>query len=119
MERLRPSPSVRHLGLLGKFQQLFQMHRDGVAEENLRSNLRDVDSAFQHRPSIVTNLEKLLAASKQRSTTSRSFCNRADVQAFQRAKQNGTSVPLTRPAIESNEIDLTKLIRETSASQDG
>jgi hypothetical protein len=110
------------------FQNLFNLHREFAFDEVI-INERRIAESFQYRPSLLPNIEKLrfsphstitnneknrltFAATPTPKTfipTSTSFSNRADIEAFQHKKESIQS-------IESNEIDLTKLIRETYAN---
>jgi hypothetical protein len=110
------------------FQNLFNLHREFAFDEIL-INERQIAELFQYRPSLLPNIEKLRFSThsmiinneKNRLTfaatptpktfipISTSFSNRADIEAFQQKKES------IQP-IESNEIDLTKLIRETNAN---
>jgi hypothetical protein len=118
------------LGLFKMFQDLFHLHRESAFDEVLRNEHR-LAEAFQYRPSLLPNIEKLRLSTHSMLTNidknhltfaatptpktlipiSTSFSNRADIEAFQKRKE-----PIRRSPIESNEIDLTKLIRETYAN---
>ena len=114
------------LGLFKMFQNLFNLHREFAFDEVLYSE-RQIAESFQYRPSLLPNIEKIrfpihsvtanrltFAATPTPKTflttpvRSTSFSNRADIEAFQKKKQSVLPKP-----IESNEIDLTKFIRET------
>ncbi|CAF3205443.1 unnamed protein product [Rotaria socialis] len=127
--------------LFKMFQNLFNLHRQG-AFERVRISEHQIAESFQYRPSVLANIEKLrlpmnsitssssIHSEKNHATftatptpntslatpvRSTSFSNRADIQAFQQ-KKNPVSLKIL-PAIESNEIDLTKLIRETNQNK--
>jgi len=111
------------------FQNLFNLHREFAFDEIL-INERQIAELFQYRPSLLPNIEKLRFSThsmiinneKNRLTfaatptpktfipITTSFSNRADIEAFQQKKE---SIQTIKSPIESNEIDLTKLIRET------
>lgn len=113
-----------YLGLFKMFQKLFILHRE-FAFNDVLINERQIAESFQYRPSLVPNIEKLrffkhsviTNNEKTRLTFSptptpkivlpahTSFSNRADIEAFQQKKE-----PIQ--TIESNEIDLTKFIRD-------
>jgi hypothetical protein len=115
------------------FQNLFNLHREFAFDEVLINELQIAES-FQYRPSLLPNIEKIsfptqsvitnidknrlsFAATPTPKTLlptpvrSTSFSNRADIEAFQQKKEPIPSK--TIQPIESNEIDLTKFIRET------
>jgi len=104
--------------LFSKFQDALRFHQEGALGK-VQSILHEIQSTFVYRPSVRENLEKLYAKSKEKTSIKRSFCNRPDIDAFQRQKHDEIFSSVRRPMIESNEIDLTKLIRETSSSQNG
>jgi hypothetical protein len=111
------------------FQNLFNLHREFAFDEVL-INERQIAESFQYRPSLLSNIEKLRFSIHSMTTNieknrltftatptpktllpkSTSFSNRPDIEAFQQKKK--PIQPIKSP-IESNEIDLTKLIRET------
>lgn len=104
------------LGLFKMFQHLFHLHREFAFDEVLTSEQR-IAELFQYRPSLLSNIEKLRATLpiKPIVTHSKGFSNRADVEAF---KQKTDSTPLKLPSpIASNEIDLTKFIRDNQSNQ--
>ncbi len=114
------------------FQNLFNLHREFAFDEVL-INERQIAESFQYRPSLLSNIEKLrfvthsvitngeknrltFAATPTPKTflsTSTSFSNRPDIEAFQQKKE---SIQTIKSPIESNEIDLTKLIRDSYAN---
>jgi hypothetical protein len=105
------------------FQNLFNLHREFAFDEVL-INEHQIARTFQYRPSLLSNIEKLrfpknpltFAATSTPKTflsNSTSFSNRADIEAFQQKKESNQRIP---SPIESNEIDLTKLIRDTYAN---
>lgn len=106
------------LGLISKFQDALRFFQEDALEE-VKLILREIETTFPYRPSVRENLEKLYAKSKETTSIKPSFSNRPDIRAFQRQKHGEISSSVRRPMIESNEIDLTKLIRETSSSLNG
>jgi hypothetical protein len=124
------------------FQNLFNLHRE-FAYDEIIVNERQIAESFQYRPSLLSNIERIrfnapsiipssistsnlitntdknrltFAATPTPKTSlstavrSTSFSNRADIEAFQQKKE---TIQPVRPIIESNEIDLTKLIRDS------
>ncbi|CAF1092793.1 unnamed protein product [Rotaria magnacalcarata] len=127
--------------LFKMFQNLLNLHNRGDFER-VRISEHQIAESFQYRPSVLANIEKLRLPMNSITSSSRihseknhasftatptpnislatpvhstSFSNRAEIQAFQQ-KKNPVS-PKILPAIESNEIDLTKLIRETNQNK--
>jgi hypothetical protein len=122
---------IWYLGLFQMFQNLFSFHRE-FAFDKVLLHERRIAEVFQYRPCLISNIDKLgfpmtsvlinqetnpLHFSAKRTpktflSASTSFSNRADIEAFQQKKQS----PIQRipTPIESNEIDLTKLIRDTN-----
>ena len=82
------------------FQNLFDLHRE-LPFEQILLHERQIAQSFQHRPRLLPNIEKLRC-----STSTVSLA--APVIPFSFSN---------RPEIESNEIDLTKLIRDTYANR--
>ena len=98
------------------FQHLFHLHREFAFDEVFTSEQR-IAELFQYRPSLLSNIEQLRATLpiKPTVTHSKGFSNRADVEAF---KQKTDPTPLKLPSpIASNEIDLTKFIRDNQTNQ--
>lgn len=103
------------------FRKLFILHRE-FAFHDVIHHESQIAQLFQYRPSLLPNIKSLqflLQNSLRFSSTpipnttissSISFSNRADIEAFQQKKQ-------VIPIIESNEIDLTKLIRDTNPNK--
>jgi len=109
------------------FQNLFNLHREFAFDEILITE-HQISQSFQYRPSLISNIEKLrLPMNNEKNSltftatptpktflsNSTSFSNRADIEAFQQKKESNQRIP---SPIESNEIDLTKLIRDTYAN---
>jgi hypothetical protein len=98
------------------FQNLFRLHREFAFDEVLTNEGR-IARAFQYRPSLISNIEKLRftnnSTTKKILPNSTSFSNRAHIEAFQQKKETSQRI---LPTIESNEIDLTKLVRDTYAN---
>ena len=129
--------SLNNLGLVKLFETSFRLHSEVIYDRLLIHQHRIAD-AFRYRPSLLSNVEKLrgriatppvsdhsVTVDKARIrftatptprttlpalTRSTSFSNRADIHAFSHTK---ASRHLVNGSIESNEIDLTQLIRET------
>lgn len=115
------------------FQNLLNLHRESAFRKVL-INERKIAEAFLYRPSVLINIKKLYFpvhtdkiqlthnasdTSLIKSVSSTSFSNRADVDSFQQKKASIPSTSTIESTISpfpSNEIDLTKLIRETNSN---
>ena len=119
------------LGLFQMFQNLFQLHRE-LPFRQILLHERQIAQSFQYRPQLLPNIEKLRCVTSlsdpthpMRLTTPASTVslsapgtsiglnNRAEIDAFHQVNESAAFV---RPTIESNEIDLTQLIRDTYSS---
>lgn len=92
------------------FQNLFHLHREFAFDEVIKQEQR-IAELFQYRPTLLPNIEQLRATLSVKSTPNKSFSNRADINAFQHKTE--TSLPRIPSPVPSNEIDLTKFIRDT------
>ncbi|CAF4770370.1 unnamed protein product [Rotaria sp. Silwood1] len=81
-----------------------------ISSSSTHSDIKHTDK--NHLTFTATPTPKTSLPTPSRST---SFSNRADIAAFQQKKNSipSKTIPIVQSPIDSNEIDLTKLIRET------